>query len=209
MLYHSFTKDKPIVFLTARVHPGESPASYAMTSIIKFLTDKTDIRAKLLRKFFVFKIIPMINVDGVYRGYYRFDTSSFNLNRHYGNPNIKSQPEIYGIKKVLLTYSQERRIRYYLDLHAHVQSKGVFLFGNSLDYLQQVENCLLPKVMESNIETLQFENCVFNEKSMKSRVIFSLIFLFNRKEVICIQKKEPEESIYINVLGWFIVTQLK
>jgi len=151
------------------VHPGESPASYAMTSIIKFLTNKDDIRASILRRFFVFKIIPIINVDGVYRGYYRFDTNSYNLNRHYSNPNIKYQPEIYAIKRLFLYYTQERRIRYYLDLHSHVQSKGVFLFGNSLDYLFQVENCLFPKVMEANIETLQLESCNFNEKSMKSR----------------------------------------
>ena len=168
-----------------------------MTSIIKFLTNKDDVRAQILRKFFVFKIIPIINVDGVYRGYYRFDTNSYNLNRHYANPSIKITPEIYAIKRLFLFYSQEKRIRYYLDLHAHVQSKGVFLFGNCLDYLMQVENSLFPKVIEANLETLQLDNCNFNEKSMKSRVSFLLLL---RKKEICSQKKVLEELIYINVL---------
>jgi murein tripeptide amidase MpaA len=56
------------------VHPGESISSYAMKGVIDFLMNKEDLRAKLLRKMFVFMIIPMINVDGVYHGYFRMDS---------------------------------------------------------------------------------------------------------------------------------------
>jgi hypothetical protein len=35
---------------------------------------KDDLRAHLLRKFFVFMIVPMLNPDGVYAGHYRKDT---------------------------------------------------------------------------------------------------------------------------------------
>lgn len=52
----------------------DSPASYAVEGLIKFLLDKNDLRSHLLRKFFVFKIVPMINPDGVYHGHYRRDT---------------------------------------------------------------------------------------------------------------------------------------
>jgi len=62
-----------VVFITARVHPGESPASHSMNGIIKFLLDRNDYRSALLRKYFVFMIIPMLNPDGVYRGHYRLD----------------------------------------------------------------------------------------------------------------------------------------
>jgi murein tripeptide amidase MpaA len=55
------------------VHPGESPSSYALEGIINFLLNKTDPRAYLLRKFFVFLIVPMLNPDGVYYGHYRMD----------------------------------------------------------------------------------------------------------------------------------------
>ena len=77
---------KPVVLISARVHPGETPASYTMKGVINFLTSKTDLRAHLLRKMFVFMIVPMINVDGVYHGHFRMDIQGKNLNRYYANP---------------------------------------------------------------------------------------------------------------------------
>ncbi len=53
-------KKKPVVLITGRVHPGETPSSYAMDGIIKFLMNKNDLRAVLLRKFFLFMIVPMV-----------------------------------------------------------------------------------------------------------------------------------------------------
>jgi hypothetical protein len=50
----------------------------------------------------VFKIIPILNPDGVYRGYFRFDTLAQNLNRFYSNPSPVDQPTIYGAKKAIL-----------------------------------------------------------------------------------------------------------
>jgi len=37
---YKFRENKPVILLTARVHPGETPASHAMNGIIKFLLDK-------------------------------------------------------------------------------------------------------------------------------------------------------------------------
>lgn len=69
--------------ITSRVHPGETPSSFALEGIIKFLLNKTDARAALLRNFFVFQIVPMLNPDGVYHGHYRMDINNNNLNRFY------------------------------------------------------------------------------------------------------------------------------
>lgn len=59
-----------------------------MKGVIDFLVSKDDLRAILLRKMFVFMIVPMINVDGVYHGHFRMDGYGKNLNRFYINPNI-------------------------------------------------------------------------------------------------------------------------
>ena len=55
------------------MHPGETPSSYALEGIVNFLLRKNDARALLLRKYFVFLFVPMLNPDGVYAGHYRKD----------------------------------------------------------------------------------------------------------------------------------------
>lgn len=72
--------DRPAVILTARVHPGESNSSYIMEGLIEYLIS-TDPGAKLLRDRFVFKIVPMLNPDGVVVGNYRCSLSGADLNR--------------------------------------------------------------------------------------------------------------------------------
>ena len=63
-------KEKKTIMITSRVHPGESMASYMMEYIIDYLTG-TSIESQLLRENFIFKIIPMLNADGVLNGNYR------------------------------------------------------------------------------------------------------------------------------------------
>ena len=62
--------DKPIVVLTGRVHPGETNSSWVMEGILEFLTGDTP-EAEELRNHFIFKIVPMLNVDGVINGCHR------------------------------------------------------------------------------------------------------------------------------------------
>ena len=62
------------IFFTARVHPGESNASWMMKGVLDFLTSQTN-EAKALRDHFVFKVVPMLNPDGVINGNYRCSLS--------------------------------------------------------------------------------------------------------------------------------------
>jgi len=93
--------DKPVVFFSARVHPGEVQASHVLNGICDFLFSKSDSAAILLEKY-VFKIIPLVNPDGVARGYYRLDTHNHNLNRFYLNPSQEEQPTVYQVKKAVV-----------------------------------------------------------------------------------------------------------
>lgn len=56
--------------VSARVHPGETNASWMMKGVLDFLLSSNPLAARL-RKTYVFKCIPMLNPDGVVNGNYR------------------------------------------------------------------------------------------------------------------------------------------
>lgn len=100
-------KAKKGVFLTARVHPGESVGSWMMqgkknitkiSGVLDFLTDPNDPEAAILRDNFIFKIIPMLNPDGVVNGNYRCSLSGCDLNRRWKKPS--------KVKKILFSFYQ-------------------------------------------------------------------------------------------------------
>lgn len=83
--------DKPVVLIGSRVHPGEVASSHCLTGMIRFLLNPKDLRAYLLRRLFVFMIVPMLNPDGVYEGNYRMDLLGRNLNRLYNSPDFSTE----------------------------------------------------------------------------------------------------------------------
>ncbi|XP_063701182.1 cytosolic carboxypeptidase-like protein 5 [Culicoides brevitarsis] len=94
-------KDKKVVFISSRVHPGETPASFVLNGFLTFLLDRKNVVAQALRKMYLFKIVPFLNPDGVYNGLYRSDVLGHNLNRVYLNPNRETQPSIYAARKLI------------------------------------------------------------------------------------------------------------
>lgn len=97
-----FRKEKPVIFLTSRVHPGETPGSHVLNGFLDILADCRNDQGRLLRKNFVFKVIMILNPDGVSRGYYRLDTMACNLNRMYLTPSKLDNPTIWAARKVVV-----------------------------------------------------------------------------------------------------------
>lgn len=63
--------NKQTIVISARVHPGETVSSFMIKGLIEsLLEDSSD--AHYLRNHFIFKIIPMVNPDGVIHGNYRY-----------------------------------------------------------------------------------------------------------------------------------------
>lgn len=100
-------RDKPVVFISARVHPGETPSSFVLKGFLDFILKEDDIRAQKLRENFIFMMVPMLNPDGVFRGHYRTDSRGVNLNRVYLETDPEVHPTISATKRLLLDLAKE------------------------------------------------------------------------------------------------------
>ncbi|KAJ3409345.1 Cytosolic carboxypeptidase 1 [Chytridiales sp. JEL 0842] len=163
-------KSRTFVFLTSRVHPGETNASHIMQGLLRFLLSD-DETAQSLRQFCVFKIIPLLNPDGVVNGSHRCGLAGTDLNRAWKHPDKWTSPTIFWTKK-LWKYLVDLGFRPLVscDFHGHSKKKNVFLFGNENpsgpnEGLEKV----FPSLMSTLSPVFDVELCKYTvEKSKES-----------------------------------------
>jgi hypothetical protein len=169
--YSVFASGKKVILISGRVHPGEVTASHAVHGIVSFLLSH-DPRAATLREHFIFFVVPMLNPDGVARGYSRLDQNGLNLNRCYNDPNPLTQPTVHSLRNVFDHLQTNFRDRFfmYLDFHSHASQQSGFAFGNHLPNSVQHWNMLFPRLVgiHSN-ELFDFETCRFSRGHMVSK----------------------------------------
>ena len=117
--------NKKAIILTSRVHPGESNGSYVIKGVIEFLLSN-DPAAKNLRKNFIFKIVPMLNPDGVIHGNFRMNILGKDLNRMWEDPTENISPTIYNTVKMIQKTMESRDVYFFCDFHGHSNKHNFF-----------------------------------------------------------------------------------
>ena len=126
-----FVGSKAYIFLSCRVHPGESNASWVMKGTLDHLLSDSK-EAHALRDAYIFKVIPMLNPDGVINGNHRCSLTAEDLNRRWLVTCPKLHPTIYHTKGMLQFMKlMQRTPLVYCDYHGHSRRKNVFLYGCS------------------------------------------------------------------------------
>eukprot|EP00930_Biecheleria_cincta_P084603 TRINITY_DN74052_c0_g1_i1.p1 TRINITY_DN74052_c0_g1~~TRINITY_DN74052_c0_g1_i1.p1 ORF type:complete len:975 (+),score=123.84 TRINITY_DN74052_c0_g1_i1:137-3061(+) len=153
-----------IIFISARVHPGETPGQFACFGFINFILSN-DPRAELLRQSFVFKIVPMLNPDGVALGHTRANSLGIDLNRCYTDPNPREHEGVFYSLQWLVHWAREGRLLFHLDMHAHAHTRGCVLYGNALEDVAHVWNVAFAHICQLNGPHFDMEGCQFPPKS--------------------------------------------
>ena len=128
--------EKKCVLITGRIHSGETVSSYVVQGLIDFLVNLNHPISKYLRDKFIFKIIPMLNIDGVIFGNYRLNVLGKDMNRLW-LPNLpfnsnecdKSSLYINCIIDIIKKTINNRNIFLYCDFHGHSGKHNYFLYG--------------------------------------------------------------------------------
>uniref|UniRef100_A0A1B0CAC9 Peptidase M14 domain-containing protein n=1 Tax=Lutzomyia longipalpis TaxID=7200 RepID=A0A1B0CAC9_LUTLO len=159
-----------VIFILARIHSGEPPASFVAQGLIEFLIGNHPI-AQILRTNFIFKILPMVNPDGVFLGNNRCNLIGQDMNRTWHVATEFSHPTLWAIKKLFREYDQSDcyQLDFVIDLHAHANLLGSFMYGNTYEDVYRYERHLVfPKILSTNAGDWIPENMMFNADDKKT-----------------------------------------
>ena len=159
---------KPCLFFTARVHPGETQASWMMLGMLKFLVSSAPA-AQFLREAYVIFLVPMLNIDGVVFGNSRCGLAGVDLNRMWRNPTPQ-HPSVLALKTLMLAQRKCRDIAMFIDLHGHTRKHNVFMYGCGHTKKTKLAAQAFPKFLsmtKSCKRFISFPDCSFHVK--KSR----------------------------------------
>ena len=172
----STNPNKKLALITARVHPGESNSSWIMHGLIQFLLSAHPLACRA-RELFVFKLVPMLNPDGVINGSHRCSLAGQDLNRVWNDPSPTLHPTIYHTKG-LIQYAVEvlRRPPFvFIDLHGHSRKANVFMYGNNpeeswlktdhqklLHHQEPSQFSLLPEILDKISDSFSLKDCAFS-----------------------------------------------
>ena len=120
--------------------------------------------AQWLRNKYVFKLVPMLNPDGVVMGNTRCSLSGKDLNRCWGVPSSRMHPEIYHTKQMIRITLESREIEMYCDLHSHSRKTNAFFYGCSVGTNNEnnwLKERIIPFLLSNRSDAICYSDCSF------------------------------------------------
>lgn len=174
------TPHKKVVFMTGRVHPGETVSSVIIQGAIDFLLGSS-AAAKGLLSSFIFEIIPMLNPEGVKCGHYRCSPEGVDLNRVWNRPSKTTSLVIWHVKELISRIKDTREVVFFVDIHGHSRKKNAFLYGcdafpviHPTDRRRNLITKAVPLLLQSLEPCFSFNSCTFlvtKDKETTARVV--------------------------------------
>lgn len=142
--------------------------------IINYLLSKNNAKSRELLRKYIFKIVPMVNIDGVIHGNSRSELNGADPNRRWANPHRIRNPIIWSLKKFI--EKDKGRIEMFLDLHSHSRKLGTFFYGNSFKD-NKFATRKFPWMVSKNDERFDYSSCRFSECNFTSarHVLFEIL----------------------------------
>ena len=117
------------VWLIGRQHSGETMASWWMEGALGRLLDDGDPVAAQLRRIATVNLVPIVNIDGAFRGNLRGNAAGIDLNRQWHAPDPDTAPEVAAV----LAAMDRTGVDLMLDIHGDETIPHVFIDGCDAD----------------------------------------------------------------------------
>lgn len=113
---------KPVVWVIARQHPGETMAEWFVEGLVNRLLDGSDPVARCIRERAVVNVVPNMNPDGALLGNLRTNAAGRNLNREWLAPDAETSPEVFLVRGEM----ERSGCALFLDIHGDESLPYVF-----------------------------------------------------------------------------------
>jgi hypothetical protein len=160
------------IWVHSRAHSGEITASWCMLGLLQQVTENSDV-GRRLRRFCIFNIVPIENVDGVYLGLTRWSAQGLDLERQWG---VASPPaEVANLKAQVNTLmASSNPIQVALNLHSTVSNYSDNFFWKHLSPSVTVN---FETIQQRYIDALNNATPLFNNAAPQTSQLNASIFI--------------------------------
>ncbi len=160
------------VWIHSRAHSAEVTSTHVLIGILEQATENTDI-GKRLRRYCIFNIVPLLNIDGVYLGNTRWDSQGMDCERAWCEPvslteavNIKNQVDKFmaGLNPIEVA----------LNLHS---TQGNYTDTFFFKHIQPSVTAKFEQIQQNYIDAFNNASSLFNNLSPQKSLLSACIFI--------------------------------